>query len=81
MGKKQLLRRNYDVFLFLAAMLPVAVMLFAKCKYGIGNRDESFYLTVPYRLCQGDRLFLNEWHLSQMAGWILQFPMALFLKW
>ena len=81
MGKKQLLRRTYDVFLFLAAMLPVAVMLFAKCKYGIGNRDESFYLTVPYRLCQGDRLFLNEWHLSQMAGWILQFPMALFLKW
>lgn len=60
MGKKQLLRRNYDVFLFLAAMLPVAVMVFAKCKYGIGNWDESFYLTVPYRLCQGDRLFLNE---------------------
>ena len=23
MGKKQLLRRNYDVFLFLAALLPV----------------------------------------------------------
>ena len=32
---------------------------------------KSFYLTVPYRLTAGDGLFINEWHLSQMAGFLI----------
>lgn len=80
MTKRRLLRDNYDILFFLLGILPLSVMLFMKCRYGFANVDESFYLTVPYRLCQGDALFLNEWHLSQMTGWILQLPMALFLR-
>lgn len=80
MTKRQFFRKNCDILLFLLGILPLSVMLFMKCRYGFANVDESFYLTVPYRLCQGDALFLNEWHLSQMTGWILQLPMALFLR-
>ena len=47
------------------------VFLLWKCRYGFGNWDESFYLTVPYRLWMGDGLFGQEWHLSQMAGFLL----------
>lgn len=80
MTKRQFFWKNCDILLFVLGILPLSVMLFMKCRYGFANVDESFYLTVPYRLCQGDALFLNEWHLSQMTGWILQLPMALFLR-
>ncbi len=53
----------------------VSVFLIWKCKYGFGNIDESFYITIPYRLFKGDALFLHEWHLSQMAGF-LTFPIV-----
>ena len=45
--------------------------LFWKCRFGFGNIDEAFYLTIPYRLCQGDSLLVNEWHLSQTSGFLL----------
>lgn len=62
---------------FLAVWVALAVFLFYKCRYGIGNFDESFYLTVPCRLYQGDGLFVDEWHLSQMAG-VLTLPLVSF---
>lgn len=61
-------------------MIPLTCMLLVKCRYGVANMDESFYLTIPYRLCQGDVLFLNEWHLSQLSGWILKLPLSVFLR-
>lgn len=78
--KKDYIRKNLDILLFLLGMVPLSWMLLEKCRYGFTNIDESFYLTIPYRLCQGDRLLLNEWHLSQLSGWILRFPMAAFLR-
>lgn len=52
------------------ALLFAATALFMlwKLPYGLGGSDEAFYLTVPYRLCLGDRLFFDEWHLSQLAS-------------
>ena len=67
--KKQLIADG----VFAVAMLLTAIFVFWKCRYGFGNVDESFYLTVPYRLYKGDALFLEEWHLSQMAG-VLTYP-------
>lgn len=52
-------------------LVGTAVFLLWKCRYGFGNWDESFYLTVPYRLYQGDALFADEWHLSQMSSVLL----------
>lgn len=80
MLKKKGMRESWDIWLFLLGMVPLTWMLLAKCRYGFANMDESFYLTIPYRLCQGDVLLLNEWHLSQLAGWILRLPMAVFLR-
>ena len=62
--------------MFLAAV----VFLVWKCRYGFGKQDESFYLTVPYRLLQGDGLFVREWHLSQMASVLLLPFVFLFTK-
>lgn len=50
-------------FLFLTGMF-----LLWKCRYGVANIDESFYLTIPLRLCKGDALFVDEWNLSQMSA-------------
>ena len=65
---------------FAVAMLAAAVFLFWKCRYGFGNIDESFYITIPYRLFRGDALFLEEWHLSQMAGLLTLPPVALYVS-
>lgn len=66
--------------LFLILFLLAVCLVFWRCPYGFGNIDESFYLTIPYRLLHGDALFLEEWHLSQMAG-ILTLPLvSIFLQ-
>ena len=69
--------QNSVFFLIFAA---ASCFVFWKCRYGFGNIDESFYLTIPFRLYQGDALFQEEWHLSQMAG-LLTYPIvAMYLK-
>ena len=40
---------------------------------GIHNVDESYYLTVPHRLLFGDRLIVDDWHVSQLSS-IFQYP-------
>ena len=62
-------------YFFLTVFLVTGCFVFWKCRYGFGHIDESFYLTVPYRLLQGDALFQEEWHLSQMAG-VLTMPLV-----
>ncbi len=58
-------------FLFGLSFILSTAFLFWKCKYGFANVDESFYLTIPFRLCQGDSLFTHEWNLGQMSGFLL----------
>lgn len=67
----------YD-FLFLISVFSVLCLLCWKCRFGFGNVDEAFYLTIPWRLTQGDALFLEEWHLSQMSGFLLLPLVAIF---
>lgn len=40
--------------------------------------DESFYLSIPYRLMNGDGLLTDEWHLSQLSSVLLYIPVFLF---
>lgn len=68
-----------EVSFFLVFIL-VAFFIFWKCSFGFGNADESFVLTIPFRLTQGDGLFSQEWHLSQMAGFLTYPFVSLFLK-
>lgn len=58
-------KQSLVFFCFFVASL--AFMLW-KCPFGFGGSDEAFYLTVPHRLCLGDELFFDEWHLSQLSS-------------
>ena len=65
------------------AAVAVGVALFAFCLHvsgkGLQTVDESFYYSIPYRLLQGDRLFIDEWHVSQLSSLFQIIPMKLFL--
>lgn len=52
-------------------MLSALTFAFWKCFYGFGSNDEPFYLTVAHRLSLGDSLIKDEWHLSQLSGFLL----------
>ena len=62
-----------DGFFIVGTVLLLFFSLW-KVRYGLGLYDEAFYLTIPYRMCQGDKLFLNEWHVSQLSA-LLQYPL------
>ena len=59
---------------FIAGMVLLLLFSLWKSRYGLGLYDEAFYLTIPYRMCHGDKLFLNEWNLSQLSA-LLQYPL------
>lgn len=64
-------RINKQNLLFTVLMIIAVSFSFWKCFYGFGGFDESFYLTVPHRLTMGDALLFDEWHLSQLSGFLL----------
>ena len=43
-------------------------------QYCIGHNDESFYYTIVQRVLQGDRLLVDEWHVSQFSSFLLTIP-------
>lgn len=70
--KRQKNIRAYDVFFFCAFCLLIAGYLYM-VRTGLGVPDESFYVTIPHRLMQGDRLILDDWHVSQFSSF-MQYP-------
>ena len=63
---------NADVF-FLIMILGNLFVHLSRIRMGMVEMDESFYLTIPYRLVQGDALLVDEWHLTQLQA-VLLFP-------
>ncbi len=55
---------------FIVLMLSFLVLYLWKVPFGFGGNDEAFYLTVAHRLGLSDSLFVDEWHLSQMSGFL-----------
>ncbi|MBQ6066638.1 MAG: hypothetical protein IJK89_07420 [Clostridia bacterium] len=76
-------KRKNEYLLPDVAAIAVGVVLFAFCLHlsrkGIQTVDESFYYTIPYRLLAGDRLFIDEWHVSQLSSLFQLVPMKLYL--
>lgn len=68
--QKNILQQNN---LFFIGLICITIFSFWKCRYGLGNNDKPFYLTIPFRMSQGDKLFLHEWHVSQTVAF-LTFP-------
>lgn len=48
----------------------LTICMIFKCRYGFSNIDESFYITIPHRILQGDNLFKDEWNISLMSAFI-----------
>lgn len=69
--KKRLSTRSALDIIFIVLMLMALVLSVWKLPYGLGGWDEAFYLDVPYRLVQGDALFKDEWHVSQISAVLL----------
>lgn len=78
--KNILRKKNLAYCLYGIVFLAILFLLVSKCRYGFGNLDEAFYLTMPLRYCQGDTMFLDEWHLCMMSGYIMTPLMGLYLK-
>ena len=53
-----------------AILLGICMLVFflITARYGVGVPDEAFYYTIPQRILKGDRLFVDEWHLTQLAS-------------
>ena len=78
-NKGDLKKRVFLHALYWSFFSAVWMFLFWRCRYGYADADESFYLTIPYRLYQGDKLFLHEWHLSQTSSLLLWPIMRIYL--
>ncbi len=63
-------KRDWQTSLFCILLGLGVGFLVWKCYFGV-NDYEAFYLSIPHRLLQGDGLFADEWHLTQMSGVLL----------
>lgn len=71
--------KRYDL-IFAVLCAAIAAFFVYIVRYGYNGYDETFYLTVPYRLVQGDVLLRDEWHPAQLAGFIMYPVMRLYLS-
>lgn len=70
---------RYDVLFILLLLCGIGLYIY-RLPFGMADVDETFYLSIPYRLCQGDALIVDEWHVSQLAGFLLYPIMWVYLK-
>ena len=47
--------------------------MISRAKYGYGYNDEPFILTLAHRLLKGDALLCDEWHPTQLTGYLNYF--------
>lgn len=66
----------YAICFFIAAMLYFSIK---SLYFGFSGHDEAFYIAIPYRFVLGDRPFIDEYNLAQIAGLILVPAVKLFL--
>ena len=58
--------RYFDVCAVILGTLLLIYFLLS-VRLGFWSPDEAFFYTVPQRLLNGDRLFLEEWNLTQLS--------------
>lgn len=71
MQKESDSKQMWQDILFIVLMACGIVFAMWKAFYGFGGNDEAFYLTIPDRLSMGDAFITEEWHLSQLSGFLL----------
>lgn len=64
---------------FALGLLFFLALLIWKIPYGFGvTDDESFYLSIPNRILQGDSFVSDEWNMSQTSSFLLLPAVAIF---
>lgn len=64
---------------FWILLVAVILVYLSRIQLGLADIDECFYLTIPYRLVQGDVLLVDEWHVTQLVGFLIFPIMKLYL--
>lgn len=62
---------KWQDYLFVVLLAAGLILAFWKIVYGFGGNGEAFYLTVPQRFIMGDAPIKDEWHLSQLSGFLM----------
>ncbi len=62
----------------LAAFLLLAGVLLVAAFFSDVFPDEAYYYTIPKRMLQGDRIFVEIWQMSQLCGLFLLLPYQLY---
>lgn len=55
--------------LFLTLWVFELLFFLWKANKGLGSRDESLYLAIPYRFYQGDGMISGEWNVAMLSSW------------
>lgn len=66
-------------YFFLAAFVGLVALYLWKLPLGNADIDETFYLSIPYRMAKGDSLIVHEWHVSQLWSFLLYPVMKIYL--
>ena len=60
-------QKKRDIIFIVGTFVIIALQLW-KLKFGQGFEDEYFYISIAQRICNGDALLYDEWHLAQLMG-------------
>ena len=74
---KQTKRKGFSFFI--VALTISVIYAFFRLDWGMADIDETFYLSIPFRLVQGDALLVEEWNLSQLSALLLYPIMKVYL--
>ena len=72
-------RLNHVDYIALAVAAVVFGFLFCTATVGMGPIDESFYYSIVERQLAGDRLLVDDWHLSQLSSVLQILPYWFFV--
>jgi hypothetical protein len=75
---KNLTRKHQDI-LAAIGLAVVALLLFRNARYGIGNEDQSLYLSITLRLTMGESLLTDDWTMIQLSSFLLYLPVKAYL--
>ena len=56
--------------IFFAVMAVTAVFVLWRCQFGFAQSDEFLHISIPYRMILGDALLAEEWHQTQLTGFV-----------
>lgn len=71
--------RKYDI-IFIICLIGIIAVFLNRINLGLADKDETFYLGIPYRMTRGDGLLADEWHLSQLVGFLI-YPIMKVYMW